>query len=65
MRPDQKVLDPAHDALNKMRRAAERGTGCRLTAEEIASLRITKVGALWSQDDPRCKSDTPDAAHST
>lgn len=45
--------DGAHDALNRMRRAAERGTGCHLTAEMIASLAVTQIGAYWSQPDPR------------
>lgn len=46
-------LDAAQDALNKMRRAHLRGTGCHLSAEEIASLALSTIGELWSQDDPR------------
>ena len=46
-------LDPAQDALNRMRRANQRGSGCRLTAEMIASLSLTLIGKMWSDDDPR------------
>ncbi len=47
------VFDAAQDALNRMRRACERGTGCHLTAEMIASLELSAVGSLWAEDDPR------------
>lgn len=50
---DANVIPRAHDALNKMRRASERGTGCRLTADEIFELSLTTIGELWKQDDPR------------
>jgi hypothetical protein len=43
----------AHNALNKLARAAKRGTGCRLSAREIAALNVTKVGELWAEPDPR------------
>ena len=43
----------AQDALNRMRRAAERGTGCHLTADMIAALEVTVVGSLWDEPDPR------------
>lgn len=43
----------AHDALNRMRRAADRGTGCRLTAEMVQSLIITIIGQMAFEDDPR------------
>ena len=52
-------LSPAHDALDRMRRASERGTGCRLTAEMIASLAVTTIGQMWSEEDPRQKDATP------
>ena len=45
--------DGAQDALNKMARANKRGTGCKLSADEIMSLSLTTIGELWSQDDPR------------
>lgn len=50
---DSKELDGAHDALNKMRRAHKRGTGCHLSADEIRSLSLTSIGELWADDDPR------------
>jgi hypothetical protein len=46
-------LDAAQDALNRMRRAHRRGTGCLLTAEMVASLAISMIGEIWAQDDPR------------
>lgn len=49
------VFDGAQNALSKMRKAEQRGTGCHLTADEIKSLSITPIGELWSQDDPRKK----------
>lgn len=48
-----KEFDPAQDALNRMRKAAERGTGCHLTAEMIRSLAVTQIGAIWAEEDPR------------
>jgi len=50
---DDKCFDLAQEALNRMRRAHERGTGCRLTAEMIRSLYVTFIGQMWNQDDPR------------
>jgi hypothetical protein len=47
------VLDGAQNAVNKMRRAHKRGTGCHLTAEEIFSLSLTHIGEAWEEDDPR------------
>ncbi len=46
-------VSPAHDALNRMRRASERGTGCHLTAEMIEALDRTIVGQMWQEPDPR------------
>lgn len=46
-------FDGAQDALNRMRRAHERGTGCHLTAEMIASLGLTFLAQTWGQPDPR------------
>ena len=45
--------DPTQDALNRMKRASERGTGCHLTAEMIQNMKVTIIGDLWSQPDPR------------
>lgn len=44
------------DALNRMRRAAERDTGCHLTADMIHALSVTAIGEMWWQDDPRKQS---------
>lgn len=46
-------MDGAQDALNKMRRAHQRGTGCRLTAAEIESLSLSIIGQMWDDIDPR------------
>jgi hypothetical protein len=51
----------AHDALNRMRRASVRRSGCHLTAEMIASLAGTIIGQMWLEDDPR-KSNTKGGA---
>lgn len=48
--------DDAREALDRMRRAHERGAGCRLTARMIAGLSITRIGELWHDDkEPRDK----------
>lgn len=46
-------FDEAHDALERMRRAFERGTGCHLTASMINCLSVTVIGSMWNEDDPR------------
>ncbi|WP_010137619.1 hypothetical protein [Oceanicola sp. S124] len=51
--PHTGVFSPTHDALNRMKRAHERGTGCHLTAEMINSLYVTVIGSMWVEDDPR------------
>lgn len=56
---DSPELDGAQDALNRMARASKRGTGCRISADEIRSLSLTSIGQMWHQDDPR----TTDAQH--
>lgn len=53
------VMDQAQDALNRMHRAARRGTGCHLTAEMIAALSLTFLAEIWADDDPRKKDPTP------
>lgn len=45
----QDAAKVAKGALSKMRRAHERGTGCRLSADEILWLSTTIVGQLWSE----------------
>lgn len=46
------VFRGAHDALDRMKRADERGTGCRLTAEMIQSLSVTMIGQMWLEERP-------------
>lgn len=53
MNRQPKEFDPAHDALNRMRKAELRGTGCYLTAEMIRSLAVTQIGSIWAETDPR------------
>ena len=50
---DSKTFDAAQDALNRMRRASIRGTGCYLTAAMIESLSRTMIGETWCEPDPR------------
>lgn len=49
----KRELSAAHDALDRMRKASVRGTGCRLTAEMIESLSRTSIGQMWGEPDPR------------
>ncbi len=46
-------LDLIQDALNRMKRAHDRGTGCHLTAEMIEALAVSSIGQTWSEVDPR------------
>lgn len=48
---DFDALDVVQDVLNKMARAHKRGTGCRLTADEIHALSVTMIGQWWGQPD--------------
>jgi hypothetical protein len=43
----------AHDALNKLKRASKRNTGCHLSANEVFALSLTRIGELWDDEDPR------------
>lgn len=43
-----KALSPAHDAFNRLQRAAKCRTGCYLTAEMVGSLSLTIIGQLWN-----------------
>lgn len=47
------AMGPAHDALDRMRRAHERGTGCRLTPDMIEALGRSSIGQMWAEEDPR------------
>jgi hypothetical protein len=46
-------LNKAQDALNRMRRANERGTGCYLTPVMVEELSLTVFGEIWQDVDPR------------
>ena len=48
-------FDGAQDALNRMKRAHQRGTGCHLTARMLQSLYVSFMGEMWGDDDPREK----------
>ena len=48
-------FDGAQDALNRMKRAHQRGTGCHLTARMLQSLYVSFMGEMWGADDPREK----------
>ena len=45
--------EAAQDALDRMRRAHQRGSGCYLTAEMIQSLALTSIGEVWSDERPK------------
>lgn len=42
----------AQQALDRMKRAYERGTGCLLTREMIQELNLTVIGEMWAQENP-------------
>ena len=46
-------LSEAHNALDRMKRASDRGTGCHLTAAMIAELRLTFLGEIWDEARPQ------------
>ena len=43
------VLPEAQKALDRMRRASERGTGCHLTADMVQELGLSSIGQMWSE----------------
>lgn len=45
------------DALDRMKRAHSRRTGCYLTAEMVAQLGLTVIGQMW--EEPRPIKDQP------
>jgi len=53
-------MKEAHDALDRMRRAFSRSTGCHLTAEMISALNVTIIGQMWDQDRPATPTDQDD-----
>lgn len=56
---DPTELDAVHDALNRMRRAHRRGTGCHLTAEMLHAMSVSFIGEIWEEPDPRALKDQP------
>lgn len=58
MADTQGHIDGAQDALNRMRRAHRRGTGCHLTREMIDDLYVSLIGQIWDQADPREKENS-------
>jgi hypothetical protein len=53
MQHERSVHDQIQDILNKLARAHQRGTGCRLTAHEMHILSVTMIGQWWGQPDER------------
>ncbi len=53
--------DPMQDALTRMKRAHDRGTGCHLTAEMIAGLGLTFLAQTWNEPDPRALQEPTNA----
>lgn len=49
----------AQDALNRMKRAHDRRTGCHLSADMIEALSVTFLGQIWSEPDPRDEEEKP------
>lgn len=43
-------FDLAHKAVDRMKRASDRGTGCHLTADMIRELNLTFLGQVWSEE---------------
>ncbi len=51
MRPaDEDFQSAVDDALDRMKRAHGRRTGCRLTADMIEALSVTAFGQLWNAE---------------
>jgi hypothetical protein len=45
--------EAAQDALDRLHRAHQRGSGCYLTAEMVQSLAVTFLGQVWSDERPK------------
>lgn len=43
-------LQICNEALDRMKRASDRGTGCHLTAEMIEALSTSVIGSIWEGD---------------
>lgn len=49
---DNEAFEGADEALRRMHRAFQRGTGCYLTPEMIRSLKVTVIGEWWANVEP-------------
>ncbi len=47
MNEREKEFPLVEEALKRMKRAHERGTGCHLTKEMIQTLSVTLIGQWW------------------
>ena len=47
---DEPLAKNMDDALDRMKRAYERGTGCHLTADMVRALGVSVVGQAWSEE---------------
>lgn len=52
MEDAENYVDPLNDALDRMKRAHERGTGCHLTREMIEALYVSILGSIWEEPRP-------------
>jgi len=52
-------ISAAHDALDRLKRACDRGTGCHLTADMIHGLSVTMVGQMWDEERPAALTQEP------
>lgn len=51
MAETENALGPTLEALDRMRRAYQRGTGCHLTREMIANMNLSVFGEMWNEDE--------------
>ncbi len=50
---EEDAFKGSQDALDRMKRAHARGTGCHLTADMIQSLYLTIIGQMWNEERPQ------------
>lgn len=60
MSGDTSLEDAINGALNRMKRAHERRTGCHLTAQMIEGLGITFLAETWSDPERALATPTSD-----
>lgn len=56
-------MSGVHDALNRLKRAHDRKTGCHLTADMVQSLGLSFLAETWGEPDPRDPHPNKDTAH--